>query len=127
MLMDKDKEFERFLEKNPGCIKERDKRGCTLLHFAASFSRTDMARCLLEHGADPNAEDNNGFRPLHDAVSSHSHEVAQMLIMAGAYVNATAGGEMRITPAFVAKNTSDAQMIKMLQKHGGVESVSAQI
>ena len=44
--------------------KASDEHGGTPLHWAAALGRVEMARRLIEAGADVNARDDNGFTPL---------------------------------------------------------------
>ena len=64
--------------------------GFTALHLAAFFARADAAALLLETGADVNAVADNPSRvqPLHSAVAGADFLIVQMLIDAGADVNA---------------------------------------
>lgn len=54
-------------------------RGNTALHGAAGFGQTEMVRWLLDHGADPNAIDNEGKTPLEIAEQT-GHEAAAALL-----------------------------------------------
>ncbi|MGH2353553.1 MAG: ankyrin repeat domain-containing protein, partial [Chloroflexota bacterium] len=45
----------------------RDAHGATALHHAAERGATDVARLLVEHGADVQARDDYGRTPLHCA------------------------------------------------------------
>lgn len=58
-----------FLEKSPGSINDRDSEGCTALHWAADKGNRDMIRILLECGADVDAVDVDGQRPLEYALA----------------------------------------------------------
>ena len=44
--------------------KAEDEHGGTSLHWAAVLGRIEMAKRLIEAGADVNAKDNHGFTPL---------------------------------------------------------------
>jgi hypothetical protein len=43
--------------------------GTTALHMAASWGHLDMAKCLIEHGADPAVQDGEGLTPREMAES----------------------------------------------------------
>jgi hypothetical protein len=58
--------------------------GNTPLHFAASKGCTEVARLLLRHGADPNAQDKNGETPLHIAASEGHVGIVKLLLEHGA-------------------------------------------
>lgn len=61
------KEFETLLEAVPNAIKLRDGQGRALLHLAAQKKDPAWIDLLLKKGADPRAEDLNGYTPLHYA------------------------------------------------------------
>ena len=54
------------------------------LHSAAAHSdptrATSIARALLEAGADPNAQQQDGFTPLHEAVHNNNLELTRLLL-----------------------------------------------
>ena len=67
-------------------------RGLTLLHVAGAFGHDDLARGLLDRGADVNAKDTAagvGRDALIQACSSGHVPVATLLLDRGANVNAT--------------------------------------
>ena len=66
----------------------------------------DETRALLAAGADPNARDENGRTPLHEAKSV---EQTQALLAAGA--NPNARGEYEQTPLHVAKSVEQTQAL----------------
>ncbi|HUP26839.1 MAG TPA: ankyrin repeat domain-containing protein, partial [Chloroflexia bacterium] len=51
----------------------------TALHGAAMFGLVEMARWLLEHGANPNAQDYEGKTPLKIALANSNEELSQLL------------------------------------------------
>eukprot|EP00929_Paragymnodinium_shiwhaense_P097982 TRINITY_DN59544_c0_g1_i1.p1 TRINITY_DN59544_c0_g1~~TRINITY_DN59544_c0_g1_i1.p1 ORF type:complete len:1129 (-),score=294.76 TRINITY_DN59544_c0_g1_i1:207-3593(-) len=62
-------------------LEARDARGQTALHLAAQSGDISLLQVLLEHGADPNAqEETTGWSPLHFAVAkAHYHLIIQLL------------------------------------------------
>lgn len=66
----------------------RDNDGKTLLHQAAYDGNTEIARLLIEHGANVNAADEYGISPLMSACDGGYVETARLLIERGADVNA---------------------------------------
>lgn len=77
-----------LLADNPDLAHHRDNSGATLLQVAAEHSKIDMAKLLLDHGADVNAKDDRGVTPLHAAVWQGDKEVAEFLLVHGADINA---------------------------------------
>lgn len=94
-----------------------DKYGRSPLHNALVplFEAVDIQAIarMIKEGADPNAQDDNGFSPLHFAAQESLPEAARLLLDAGADPNIkNAFGN---TPLFRAGNTERGiQLIKML-------------
>ena len=61
----------------------------TPLASAMAVGRNDIARTLIEHGADVNAKATNDLRPLHTAAARGNIESATLLLNHGADINAT--------------------------------------
>lgn len=63
-----------------------DEIGHTPLHYAVMEDHLDVARHLLEAGADPNAncEQTIGNTPLADGIATCSFEMAELLVRHGA-------------------------------------------
>ncbi|WP_372459633.1 ankyrin repeat domain-containing protein [Agromyces cavernae] len=58
------------------------------LHYAAAEADDEAVARSLDHGADPNAADANGWTPLHFAAQSHSLSSIHLLLDAGALIDA---------------------------------------
>ncbi len=81
--------FDQFIE--TGCLDVDhpcDGRNVTLLHLAARFGITELATRLIEHGANVNAKDIDGYSPLHFCMHGPCIGVARLLIEHGADANA---------------------------------------
>ena len=92
----------------------------TPLHSAAFYGRTDVAKLLLNHGANINSLDANGETPLHRAAFAYSRTsigVARLLIDQGADVNALAKSHSHKTPLDM---TDKAEMRAFIISKGGV-------
>jgi len=69
-------------------VSAQDEHGRTPLHLAAGMGQVDVARMLVERGADMSAQDEHGRTPLHLAASRGRVDVARMLVERGADVSA---------------------------------------
>ncbi|GIY26852.1 BCL-6 corepressor [Caerostris extrusa] len=65
-------------------VNVRDNAGYTPLHECCSRGHLDIARALLQYGADVNASAAGGIRPLHDAVENDHVEIVRLLLSYGA-------------------------------------------
>ncbi|HJU44240.1 MAG TPA: ankyrin repeat domain-containing protein [Vicinamibacterales bacterium] len=54
------------------------------IHAAVASKNIEIVRAVLEAGADPNAAQQQGFRPIHEAGSSGNRELAELLMKYGA-------------------------------------------
>jgi len=74
---------------------------------------------LMEHGADPNAQSDDGETPLLSAVRHGSKDAVETLLARGANVNTkNKSGE---TPLALAKKLMKASIAQLLRKHGAKE------
>jgi len=61
-----------------------DREHRTELHYAACEGDLILVQTLLSNGADPNAQDSQGWSPLHFAAQAASVSVTKALLAAGA-------------------------------------------
>ena len=78
----------------------------------------DVARLLLEHGADLNARTNRGETPLYIAAADGMAEVVRVLLEHGANVGVEDNGGM--TPYQAASARGHNEIMKLLSEHGAV-------
>jgi ankyrin repeat protein len=99
-------------------IDESGSDGYTPLHLAAYFGRLEVARLLLERGADRNAVAMNDSRvtPLHSAVAARHRDLAGLLLAHGASPNAVQHGGW--TPLHSAARSGDETIVDMLLLRG---------
>ncbi len=96
----------------------------TLLHIAAGENKPELVKFLLDHGANANAKQIQGYTPLHEAASSqvddtaqqqaNSVKIAEMLLKHGA--NPNPGPDP--TPPLIQACMGNFELIKMLVKYG---------
>jgi ankyrin repeat protein len=86
------------------------------LNSAAAGQRLEIARLLLEHGADANARQGEDFTPLHAAAENGQVEMVRLLLDHGADPRAAAGSGR--TPADLAREAGHAQAAQVLEEAG---------
>lgn len=110
-----------FLEKTHD-INDVDSLGRTAIHTACAFwwANVEVARVLLETGADISIPDYEGFTPIHFAARDGNAEIATLLIENGADITAVAEKD-RWTPlhyASVRDHIDIVQAILQLSSDG---------
>jgi len=70
-------------------LASRETMKLTPLASALAVQRNDIARTLIDHGADVNAKGDNHVAPLHTAAARGNLESATLLLNHGADINAT--------------------------------------
>jgi ankyrin repeat protein len=56
----------------------------TALHAAVAGRKLEIVKAVLEAGADPNAKQQAGFRPIHEAGTNANRALAELLLAHGA-------------------------------------------
>jgi ankyrin repeat protein len=107
-----------ILDRDPEAAKGWSGDGFTALHFAAFFSRPEIARDLIRHGADVSAVARNPMKvmPLHSATAAHSWEIVRILLDNGAPADARQEGGW--TPLHEAAQSGEQEIVKALIEHG---------
>jgi ankyrin repeat protein len=120
------RELEATLDRHPDWIENRNRLDCTPLLMAVMKGQPETTRILLKRGADIRAtwnkvRSNDGaWSVLHIAANWNRVELLEMLIDAGADINAiSVRGE---TPCDVAFGSGNWDMLDALDKRGGVRS-----
>ena len=87
------------------------------LHWAASLGLAEMARLLIDNGADLNIRNEEGNTPLHWAAGEGQKELVVILIVHGADVNAH--NKRGWTPLRWAEAQSQKEIARILVAAGG--------
>ena len=87
------------------------------LHAAVAREGGEIAKALLEQGAQVNARQQDDFTPLHAAAQNGQVEIAQLLLDFGAEVNARMSNSK--TPLALAEEFNHAEVASLLKRRGG--------
>jgi ankyrin repeat protein len=146
----------QLLKSNPGLVSSQDTNGCTPLFNAALYGRddvvelllankadvnaktrvgltplmfavhTNIARLLLDRGADVNARDNRSrWTALHLAAAFGRTNMVELLLANGADVNAVdVNGR---APLYYAECHGHVDVAELLRQHGGKDAMITDI
>lgn len=107
-----------MLEADPSLLWSRSADGFPVLGLAIFFGHGELARWLIDQGADVNAAATNTMRvaPVHAAVAMRDQETMRVLLERGADPNARQ--QVDYTPLHDAAGRGDIEMAKLLLAHG---------
>jgi uncharacterized protein len=108
----------RMLKADPSLLDAYTDDGFPAVGLAVFFRHPDLARALIERGANVNAASTNAFRvaPVHAAAAMRDCETMKRLIEHGADVNARQ--QLGYTPLHTAAQLGDGAMIDLLLASG---------
>ena len=99
-------------------LASRNRMQVMPLHSAVAGRHIGIARTLLEHGADVNAAQQEGFVPLHGAAQNGQPGMIELLLEYGADVNPkNAEG---LTALAIAVQEGHAGAAELLRQHGAM-------
>ena len=98
-------------------LASKESMKVTPLASASAARQLEIARLLIEHGADVNARAASDFTPLHESAASGKLEFAQLLLEHGADANAKASDGK--TPLDYAREHGHDDMVELLSKSAG--------
>jgi uncharacterized protein len=103
---------------DPALANQHSGDGFTGLGYACFFAHADLARLLLDAGADVNLAARNALAvaPLHSAVATDIAALVGLLLARGANPNVQEGGGM--TPLHTAAGHGNREIIGMLRGAG---------
>jgi uncharacterized protein len=107
-----------ILKRKPKLINEFAPDGFQPLGLAAFFGHVEVARFLLESGAEVNTPSQNGLKvtPLHSAAAGRHYEIAMLLLERGANPNLRQEGDF--VPLHSAAQNGQIEMVKILLQYG---------
>jgi uncharacterized protein len=113
----------RELQQNPALLDQFSVDGFQGLGLASFFGQVEVAEYLIKAGAKLNTPSNNSMhvQPLHSAVAAHHMHISEMLLEAGADVNAVQQDDY--TPLHVAAANGQMEMVQLLLCFGARKDV----
>lgn len=111
--------IKNYLEQsNTDLVNIYSNDGFTPLSLAAFFNQTEIAKLLVENGADPNISATNlsKVNALHSAIAKENYELCEILLAKGADVNAVQ--MQNITALHSAVHRGNLELTKLLIENG---------
>jgi ankyrin repeat protein len=115
-------DFARLLFEHLTDINIRTTNEWTLLHAAAFWGRSEIARMLLDHGTNPNLENKVGATPLHlvseGNYNSQEHGVRTVRLLLERGVDVNARSKNQCTAFLSAASSGRLEIAQILLDHG---------
>lgn len=114
-----------LLAASPELLHSRTADGFPVAGLAVFFGHGELARWLIEQGADVNAAADNPLKvaPVHAAAAARDRETMQLLLARGADPNARQQADY--TALHGAASRGDVEMAKLLLAHGADRTARA--
>ena len=108
----------RSVTTQPNKIDDYTADGFTALGLACYFGQYEVAKYLIQEGADVNLPSQNGFNvyPIHSAAAGNYTDILRLLIESGAQVNVKQ--QAGSTPLHAAAQYGNLDMLIILLEHG---------
>lgn len=100
-----------ILIRDRSCKDAKDEDGYTPLHRACYNNNVEIAKLLIQYGADVNARTEFEWTPLHSAARWSNAECVALLLQYGADVNALSEGSQN--PLHIAATVSNCRRTAM--------------
>lgn len=103
---------------NPAVLQAQSSDGWTPLHLAAFFGQVELAKALIDAGANVDARSSNAMKntPLHAAAAGAQTALVELLLKRGADPNATQEGGW--TALHSAAQAGNREMVEVLLANG---------
>ncbi len=113
------------VDADPGLLAAHSTDGWTALHLAAFFGQVEVAKGLLNRGADVDSRSSNAMNntPLHAATAGGNFEMVELLLDHGADANARQHGGW--TALHSAAQSGNIEIAKILLERGAAANVRA--
>ncbi|MBN2652556.1 MAG: ankyrin repeat domain-containing protein [Spirochaetales bacterium] len=117
MVREGDREkLQKLYFKQGVSVDERDEEGKTPLYLAIELGFDDIAKFLIDIGADPNIPNNEGQTPLFIASEKNNLQIVELLLKAGADIDSK--DSYGRTAMYYAVYTENFRMMEILKENG---------
>lgn len=100
----------KLLDQGAG-VNDQSIKGVTPLHACVFASNVELARLLINHGADHMQSDEDDMAPIHYAAAEGALELVRLFVQCAGPTIAGLVGDEGITPAHMAANMGHADVI----------------